>query len=762
MHPTPGIDPTIDALVLDPDHAGRAVHDAEIPARPERTASLRDPLDPAVASGLAARGIDTLWSHQVAAIDHLRSGRHTVVATGTASGKSLCYQIPILDAIAREGTATALALFPTKALARDQLRSLASWGLPGVVPVPYDGDTPPDDRAWARRHANVVLTNPEMLHLGILPAHARWATFLMRLEYVVVDELHALRGIFGGHVAQVLRRLRRLCAHYGSAPTLCFTSATIGNPAALATALAGAPVEAITEDGAPAAGRRFVLWQRPLLDEALGTRRSANSETADLLAAFVRDGHPTLAFTRSRRGAELVADAARRTLEQTAPDLAPRIAAYRAGYRPEERREVEVALSDGRLLGVAATNALELGIDVGGLDAVVLNGFPGTLASLRQQAGRAGRAGRRAAAVLVAGDDQLDQWYVAHPDQLLTRPAESAVINPDNPFVLRPHVACAAHELPLTPEDEQWFGGGLDDAVRELVQVDLLRPRDGRMFWAGRTPPAPSVGLRTGTNEEVSLLTTEGGRTRLVGTVDGSRVYNVAHEGAVYLHQGRQWQVERLEVEDHAAWLVEADDLDEYTQPREDTQIAILETERSADRGAGRAHLGRVEVTNQVVAYQRRRVGSGESLGIVDLDVPPRVLDTRACWYTVPDEALAAAGVDASRTTGAVHAAEHALIGLLPLFAICDRWDVGGVSMAAHPQTGQPTIVVYDGYPGGAGIAELAFADVDRHVRDTLALVEACACDHGCPSCVQSPKCGNWNEHLDKDAAIALLRLLVG
>lgn len=761
MSVSPDIDAILDALALDPDLGNRVVHDVELPEREGRTATLTAPLHESVRERLRARGVEELWTHQAAAIDHLRRGEHVVVATGTASGKSLCYQVPILDAIAARASTTALALFPTKALAQDQLRSLRSWSLPGATAVTYDGDTPPDDRAWARRHANVLLTNPEMLHLGILPSHQRWATFLMRLEYVVVDELHALRGIFGGHVAQVLRRLRRLCAHYGSDPTFCFASATIGNPGELASSLIGAPVTAITDDGAPAAGRRFVLWQRPLLDEALGTRVSANHETAELLATFVRDRHPTLAFTRSRRGAELVAAGARRALERSAPALASSVAAYRAGYRADERRAVERALGTGELLGVAATNALELGIDVGGLDAVIVNGFPGTLASLRQQAGRAGRTGRRAATVLVAGDDQLDQWYVAHPDQLLTRAAEAAVINPDNPFVLRPHIACAAHELPLGPDDERWFGPGIDDAVRELVLVDLLRPRDGRMFWAGRTPPAPAVGLRTGTNEECSLLAEVDGRVHLVGTVDGARIYNVAHEGAVYLHQGRQWQVERLDVADHAAWLVAADDLDEYTQPREETDIAILDTERVVPCGVGRAHLGRVEVTNRVTAYQRRRTGSGESLGVVDLDVPPRTLDTRACWYTVPADALERAGIPPARHTGAVHAAEHALIGLLPLFAICDRWDVGGVSMALHPQTGAPTIVVYDGYPGGAGIAELAFADLDRHLRETLALVEACSCEHGCPSCVQSPKCGNWNEYLDKDAAAGLLRLLV-
>jgi DEAD/DEAH box helicase domain-containing protein len=411
-------------------------------------------------------------------------------------------------------------------------------------------------------------------------------------------------------------------------------------------------------------------------------------------------------------------------------------------------------------MGVAATNALELGIDIGGLDAVVLNGFPGTLASMWQQIGRAGRSSRRAAAVLVAGDDQLDQWYAAHPDQLLARRPEAAVVNPQNPYVLRPHAACAAHELPLTLDDEEYFGAELGDIVRELVLADQLKPRGAKMFWAGRAPPAPEVGLRSGSSVEYRLVdqTTD----RLVGTVDGARVFHVAHVGAMYLHQGRQYRVDRLDTADHVATLLPADTTDEYTQARDDIDVMVRGTSAAADVGFGRAWLGDVEVTSRVVGYQRKRISTNETVDVVDLDLPPQTLVTRACWYSVPPEVLARAGVDASRVLGTVHAAEHGLIGLLPLFAICDRWDVGGVSMAFHPATGEPTIFVYDGYPGGAGIADLAFASLHDHVRATLELIDQCPCDDGCPSCVQSPKCGNWNEYLDKQGAVALLRLLVG
>jgi DEAD/DEAH box helicase domain-containing protein len=746
---------TLDLLAQDPELRDRLVYREVLPARAARTAPLAQPLHREATERLVARGVDPLFTHQAQAIDALRDHRHVVVATGTASGKSLCYQVPIIESVVAGRRDTALLIFPTKALAQDQLRSLRSWLVPGLKAVTYDGDTASDDRTWARRNANVVLTNPEMLHVGILPSHQRWATFLKRLRYVVVDELHTLRGIFGSHVAHVLRRLQRVCEHYDAHPTFCFASATIGNPGELASALCGQPVETIDDDGSPRAERVLACWQRPLLDAHTGARASANVETASVLARFVRAEHPTLAFTRSRRGAEVVAQHARRRAGDRDGE---RVAAYRAGYLPAERRKLEADLSAGKLLGVAATNALELGIDVGGLDAVVLNGFPGTLASLWQQAGRAGRAGRRSVAVLVAGDDQLDQWYAAHPRELTARAPERAVVNPQNPFVLRAQVACAAHELPLVAEDERWFGDGLDDAVRDLVHDDLCKVRDKKVFWAGAQPPAPQVGLRTGSSIEYRLVDLDGQRT--VGTVDDARVFSVAHPGAVYLHQGRQYRVERLDTREHVAFLEEYDEADEYTVPRSETDIAILEEDAFAALGPAIVHLGSVEVTSQVIAYQRKQVSTNDVIEVRELDLPPRSLVTRACWFTLPLSTMLDAGIEVAQVLGTVHAAEHALIGMLPLFTICDRWDVGGVSMAMHPQTGEPTIFIYDGYPGGAGIAELAFEAAHRHVAETLALVDGCPCDDGCPSCVQSPKCGNWNEYLDKRGAVTLLKLM--
>jgi DEAD/DEAH box helicase domain-containing protein len=749
----------IGAVAGDPLLGERVVHVERIPAREAVHAAPSEPLDPRVRDLLAGRGIAALFSHQARALDLVRGGTHVAVATGTASGKSLCYQIPILEAAVAGRPATALLLFPTKALAHDQLRSLRSWLLPELEADAYDGDTPAEDRARVRRRARVLLTNPDMLHVGILPFHQRWASFLRNLEVVVVDELHTLRGIFGSHVAALLRRLRRLCDHYGASPVFVFTSATIGNPGDLAERLLGVPVETVDEDGSPRGERCFAVWQRPLLDPESGARASANFETARVVAELAKAGLHTLAFTRSRKGAELVAQQVRDVLSgQGEVALAERVAAYRGGYLAEERRDLERRLVGGELLAVATTNALELGIDVGNLDAVALNGFPGTLASMWQQAGRAGRTGGRAGAVLVAGDDQLDQWYATHPDELFSRSPEPAVVNPDNPYVLTPHVGCAAFELPLTDADAAYFGDGLDGAASDLVRDNLLRPRDGRLFWSDRRPPAGRVSLRTGGSVEYLLL--ESGSNRLIGTVDGSRAFQVAHEGAVYLHQGRQFRVARLDLRAHTAHL-EATDDEEYTQTREAIDLTVSAVETTRTIGSATAHLGGVAVTTTVTGYQRKEVATGEVIEIVDLDLPALHLVTRACWYTVGPEILEAAGVEPVRMLGALHAAEHAMIGMLPLFTICDRSDVGGLSIALHPDTGLPSIFVYDGYQGGAGIAELAFASAERHLGATLAVVRGCPCDAGCPSCVQSPKCGNWNEYLDKDGAVALLEAVV-
>jgi DEAD/DEAH box helicase domain-containing protein len=737
----------------------RLVHLAALPARAPELGALARPLSAELASRLPG----PLWSHQAEAIDLARSGRSVVVATGTASGKSLCYQVPIAEAAAapiRPGTG--LILFPTKALAHDQLRALTALELPGVRAGAYDGDASPEERTWVRKHASVVLTNPEMLHSGLLPHHERWATFLGRLRYVVVDELHTFRGVFGSHVAQLLRRLRRLARHHGADPVFICSSATIGEPQRLAAAVCGVDVTPVGHDGSPRGPRTVALWQPPLLDQHTGARASAHREAAAVMAGLIDGGSTTLGFVRSRRGVEIVAADVQRRLPRP---LSRRVRAYRGGYLAEERRAIEDELFSGQLAGVVATSALELGIDVGGLDAVVIDGFPGTIASFWQQAGRAGRSGAASAAVLVTGSDQLDQWLATHPDELLTRTPEPAVVNPANPFVLDPHLRCAAHELPLTHGDQRWWPGLLDDGVRRLVQADELAVRHrGRRqepiaVWVGSGWPSHGVGLRSASGSPVRIVTAEG--ERQVGDVDRARAPEQVHAGASYLHQGQHWRVVDLDLEVGVA-RVEPDDGATYTVARRDTQIRLLEID--AERAVGRAglRLGSAEVHTTVVGYQRKDAVTGALVCTEALDLPTSTLVTRAIWYVVGHEVVDAAEIDRARLPGALHAIEHAAIGMLPLFAICDRWDVGGVSTAHQVDTEQPTIVIYDAMPGGAGVAELGFEAADRHLWATLESIRACGCTDGCPSCVQSPKCGNANEHLDKAAALALLQVLLG
>ena len=762
------IDAALAALADDPRlvHVERLTGRSAVGGRPAR------PIHPQVAERLRHH---ELWAHQVEALDLVRAGHSVVVATGTASGKSLCYQVPAAEAALRGGTS--LMVFPTKALAQDQLQSLTSWGVPGLVAATYDGDCTPEERSWVREHAGVILTNPEMLHQGVLPHHRRWAQFLHSLELVVVDELHVLRGVFGTHVGQVLRRLRRLARHYGADPAFVFTSATIGEPARLASELCGLPVTAVTEDAAPTGERVVALWNpelEPTTDPTAdptgdpsadpvprpgtpaGERHwSVNAEAALVAARLVDTGLRTLVFCRSRRGTELVAQDLRRTV---APEFADGIRAYRAGYLPEERRGIETELFDGRLQAVVATNALELGVDIGGLDAVVMCGYPGTISSFRQQMGRGGRSAGPSLTVLVAGQDQLDQWMMRHPRQLFERPPEPSVVNLDNPHVFVPHLGCAAHELPLRHADAEWWPEQLDEGVRRLVLDDRAQVRwrrDGRAaVWAGRGAPAPTIGLRSASRGELRIRTEDG---TVVGTVDEARAREVVHPGAVYLHQGRAWRVQDLDEAARVA-TVAPDPGETYTQARTETAIALGERERTRAVGRSTLSLGAVEVTTRVTGYQVRHVGTHEVLDRVELDLPPSHLDTRAVWYAFPDELVARAGVAPPDLPGALHAAEHAAIGILPLFTICDRWDVGGVSTEFLPETGGPTVVVHDAYPGGAGIAELAFDAADRHLAATLEVLTTCRCAAGCPSCVQSPKCGNGNEPLHKAAAASLLR----
>lgn len=723
----------------------------------------------AVRDAISAHGVERPWTHQVTGARAAWEGTHVVVATGTASGKSLAYQLPVLSLLHDEPRATALYLSPTKALGADQLRAITDLGLTGIRPAPYDGDTPTPERDWARAHARWIFTNPDMLHHGVLPQHSRWARFFRRLRYVVVDECHSYRGVFGSHVAVLLRRLRRIAWHYGADPVFVLASATVADPADLGQRLTGAECSAVSDDGSPRGARTVALWEPPLMDEITGengapVRRSAGAETARITADLAIEKARTLAFIRSRRGVEIAALQAQRTLSEVAPELGDTIAAYRGGYLPEERRELEQRLMSGELLAVATTNALELGVDIAGLDAVVIAGYPGTLASFWQQAGRAGRDGLEALVVFVAQDDPLDTYLVHHPHAVLERPVEATVLDPTNPYVLEPHLACAAAELPLTEQSLDAFGTEPAlAAVERLTENGTLRRRPHGWYWTARDRPHATVPLRGSSAEQVAVV--EGDSGRMLGTVDPESAHGAVHPGAVYLHRGESFVVDELDLDAGLA-LVHAENPDWTTSPRDETDISIIRTfeQRTVADGVT-VNLGEVRVTSRVVGYLRR-LPSGEILDQVPLDLPTRTLVTRAVWYTVRDDLLSGsapggAGLDPARIPGALHAAEHAAIGLLPLFATCDRWDIGGVSTAVHGDTGEATVFVHDGHPGGAGFADRGYAAVFPWLVATREAIASCECPAGCPSCVQSPKCGNGNEPLDKAGAVAVLDVVV-
>nr|WP_030506778.1 DEAD/DEAH box helicase [Microbispora rosea] len=856
-------------LLAVPARRGRVTHVEHVPARQAGEARWPEWAPELLVSRLRLQGVSGLWEHQFIAAELVKRGQNVIIATGTASGKSLAYLVPAVAEIFSGGTV--LYLTPTKALAADQLRALRKLRLTQVRAATYDGDTPPEERRWVRQNANYVLTNPDMLHRSVLPRHSSWSSFWRRLRLVVVDECHGYRGVFGSHVAQILRRLRRVAARYGSSPVFLLASATASDPAAAGMRLTGLEMAEVTADASPRGSTTFALWEPPLTDlrgeSGAPVRRTATAEAADLLADLVIEDVRTLAFVRSRRGAEAVALTARRTLEEVealldagpapygeyaegVPEevggagaggalgdaagnggafgdaaggafetvggtfetagrafdaagrafdeiggrersssgaaeasqaaetaeagetgvgrrtdcggrLADRVAAYRAGYLADDRRVLEKALRSGELTGLATTNALELGVDVSGLDAVLIAGWPGTRASLWQQAGRAGRAGQDALAVLIARDDPLDTYIVHHPEAVFGQPVEAIVLDPDNPYVLAPHLCAAAAEIPLTEDDLMTFGPAARGVLDDLVDRGLLRRRPTGWFWTSRDHAADLADIRGSGGAPVQVV--EASTGRLLGTVDEPSAHAMVHAGAVYLHQSETFVVDVLDLDAGVA-LVTAAEPDYATFARDVTDIRVMESLRSRPLGPGTLHFGSVEVTRQVVSYLKRRAQTGEVLGEEPLDLPPRTLCTRAVWWTLPTPALAdlikpGHGVDLG---GAAHAAEHASIGLLPLFATCDRWDIGGVSTELHPDTGLLTVFVYDGHDGGAGFAERGYARAADWLTATREAIASCECERGCPSCIQSPKCGNGNEPLDKAGAIRLLDILLG
>ena len=773
-------------------YAGQIVHVESMPHSSAAYGRLNAPLSPLLHHALQIRGIDGFYTHQAQAIDALRKGQNVVVATGTASGKSLCYNVPVLDACAdasRNGP-TALYLFPAKALAQDQLRALNELTAPLPARPPaatYDGDTPQHERVAIRKNARLLLTNPEMLHVGILPNHKLWSRFLRRLQFVVIDEGHMYRGVFGSHVAMLLRRLRRICRRYGANPQFIVTSATLGNPKEHAEALTGLPMTAVTDDGAPSAGREFALWNPPIIDDANSARRSVLAEGAELFSWLVATGTRTLSFVRTRQAAELIYRISEEQLQRHGASDA-RVSSYRAGYVPEERREIEAKLSGGELTGVVTTNALELGIDIGHLDATLLNGYPGSLAATFQQAGRSGRRGERGLSIMVVYDNPLEQYLARHPDILFRRGMEHARISTTNPRILDPHLVCAAVEAPIgeIPGDAELFGGDevVSAATERLAGDDYLiaRERGGAARWYAHPKagahPASDVSLRSTSGDNYTLVEEKTGQ--VLETIAEEHAFAYAHEGAVYLHRGEQYLVSELNLTSRNAML-QSTNVEYFTTSMASTDMTVLTADRTKQEGTAQASVGSVQVERSVYRFSRRRHDRNDVLSYGEVDLPSRSFETVGLWWTVPEKMIKALreqapqpadgkGKDAAQeaktladafVASALHAAEHACISLLPLFALCDRNDIGGLSTPYHPDTKEATIFIYDGIPGGVGIAERGY-DVLRDLwQETLAMLKECPCENGCPSCVHSPKCGNNNELLDKRGARLLLEMLV-
>ena len=725
----------------------------EVPAREPEILPLPADLHPRVRNALEAAGLTGLYRHQLEAYEAAGRGKNVVISTGTASGKTLAFNLPVLDALAAEPKLRALYLYPTKALAQDQARALSAFRLPRLRPAIYDGDTEAERRWQIRKWANVILTNPDMLHVGVLPHHDRWGDVLQNLRYIVVDEAHVYRGVFGSHVGNVLRRLRRAASIYGAEPQFLLASATIANPGELTRSLLGLEATVIEDDSAPRAARTVAFWNPPLVDEALQLRASPLGEGARLLAELVSRDLRTICFAKSRKAAELIH---RFAAERVGPDLAERLSPYRAGYTPAQRRDIERRLVAGELLGVTATDALELGIDIGLLDCAISVGFPGTVASLRQQWGRAGRRAR-GLALLVASEDALDQFFMREPESLLGRRVEAAILDHANPRVLDGHVRSAAFEAPLDDRDAPFLGAEALERAETLADAGELKRTKAGYVWAGREYPAARFSLRSTTPDAFSVVDVATGS--VLGVVERERAYSTVHEGAVYLHLGQTYRVLGLDLEARTA-LVEAFQGDYYTQVKKETTTAIERPYVVEQRLGIEVSFGTVSVTEQVVAYQKKAIRDQATLDLVPLDLPETTFETEAVWY-LPEPWMLEGLDDLPRLLGSLHAAEHSMIALLPLWAMCDRWDIGGLSTNLHFQTGRPTVFIYDGHAGGVGIARRGFDQFEGWVADTERLLAGCPCESGCPSCVQSPKCGNLNEFLDKAGALMLLRRML-
>ncbi|MFH1663161.1 MAG: DEAD/DEAH box helicase [Chloroflexota bacterium] len=753
----------IDHLVTMPDYNAQIAHIEHIPPRSASFAELDNPLPANLEESLKAKVLLPLYAHQAEAVNHVRQGKNVIVSTSSASGKSLCYNIPVIDKLLDETASCAIYLFPTKALAQDQLRSFADMFCPQLVRfeqvATFDGDTPSMERSAIRKHARILLTNPDMLHFGILPNHRSWSRLLRHLEFVVIDEAHSYRGVFGSHVALVLRRLRRLCLLYGSSPRFICCSATINNPDKHAEKLVGLPFKLVDNDGSPKGGKDFVFWNPPTINDARSVRRSANSEAAVLFSELIRNDIRTLAFSRTRRLTELVASYSKKRLAEISPSHVNRIKAYRAGYLPEQRRLIEHELFSGRLTGAVATNALEIGIDVGDLEATILTGYPGTIASTWQQAGRSGRRNDKSLSILIAFDNPLDQYFMRHPEFFFGKSFENAIINHQNPYILKAHILCAAWESPLSGNDDIFFGTGMAKQTDALEKQGALKQKRSHLYISPSICyPAQDINIRATSGDNITLIDTS---TNLpLETVELNNALFQLHPGAIYLHQGESYLVTNLDLTSHTAYAEPAK-VSYYTIAKDITDLHIIKTTHKKKYGRINVCLGQVEVTTTISGFKKKAQFTEEVIGEEPLDLLPQQFPTIALWFDLPPAVIGSLAKSELDLAGGLHATEHAAIAMLPLFAMCDRNDIGGVSTPFHPDTDKAQIFIYDGYPGGVGIAEKGYGLVRQLWQATLNTIAECPCREGCPGCIQSPKCGNNNEPLDKKAARMILEGLL-
>ena len=747
------IDDFIKSIKRTSSYKKQIVHIQKIPSQEPNYEELEKPLPPNIQTCLQNRKIK-FYSHQADAINKARQGKNVVIATPTASGKTLAFNIPVLEALTLDKKATALYLYPTKALTNDQLNVLKELEKDTCIKADagvYDGDTPLHQRASIRENSRIILTNPYGLH-QYLPWHYKWRSFLQNLRFIVIDEAHVYRGVFGSNVAMVLRRLLRICNFYHANPQIIFSSATIANPKELANKLTGKDFEVVSEDGSPRGTKSFVFWNPPFIDAANTIRRSTHQETKDILTLNILQNLQTLCFTTSRQMAELITRWTKEELTKRAksPNI---VTAYRAGYLPQERRDIESRLKNKNLVGVVSTNALELGIDIGSLDSVIISGYPGSIISSWQQAGRAGRTSADSLVTLVAFQNPLDQYFMKHPDDFFGRPHEQAIIDLHNQYISLGHIMCASSELPINETDKQFFPELLTESIQALEQENLVRKTPRGWVYSGTARTTEVVNLESISHQTVTV-TCNG---NLLETLTLNKAYEEAHAGAVLLHQGETYLCEDLDLKQLVA-KVRQENVNYYTEALKDVDVAIKKTQQEKHDRI-KVGLGELSITEIYHTYLTKTYD--EVIKRTPLSLPPLSFSTVGTWFIIPDEIREEIETKGLDFAGGLHAVEHAMIAMSPIYAMCDRWDIGGMSTPLHPDTGEATIFIYDGFEGGIGISETIFTKIKPLWEKTLELIDNCECKEGCPSCIYSPKCGNENAPLDKKAASIILKQLL-